>query len=267
MRARWLGWAGVELETDEGSLVIDPIERPEATWAWTGDRAAEAEYPTLAGPAREDAVAGLVTHLHRDHADAGALTAALAPGAPVLRPAPGGGETLEEAGLLQAERDLSAAGLEQRQVAAWQTVELGPFRVTALPAVDGSGDPQLSWLVEADGAKVVHCGDTLFHGYWWRIAPRHGPIDVAFLPVNGAVVDFPHRQPPSPLPAVLDAEHAVIAARALGARVAVPIHHGGFRIVPHYEPDDAAVERFGDLAAEAALDHRILAVGDAVSCA
>ena len=47
--------------------------------------------------------------------------------------------------------------------------------------------------------------DTTFHGYWWRMARRHGPFDVVFAPINGAVVNFPHLQPPSPLAATMGA--------------------------------------------------------------
>ena len=170
----------------------------------------------MIAPEQPTAAAGLVTHLHRDHADAGALAAGLAPGAPVLEPAAGGGEGLEVLGLAQAEHELDAAGLERRRLEAWDTARIGPFAITAVPAVDGTGDPQVSWLVEADGTRVLHLGDTMFHGYWWRIALRAGPIDVALVPINGAVLDFPHRQPPSRLPGVMDAEQAAEAVRLLG---------------------------------------------------
>ena len=58
----------------------------------------------------------------------------LAPGAPVLEPGTGGGEGLEELALAQADHELTAAGLERRRVAAWETTTIGPFTITALPA-------------------------------------------------------------------------------------------------------------------------------------
>ena len=73
----------------------------------------------------------------------------------------------------------------------WQTVTVGPFTVTALPAADGTGDPQVSWAVEAGGRRIVHGGDTMFHGWWWRAAQAAGPFDAAFLPINGAVLTSP----------------------------------------------------------------------------
>ena len=142
----------------------------------------------------------------------------------MLRPAPATGEGLETIGCAEAEAEL--AGLEQQVVAPWETVTDGPFTITAVPASDGFGDPQVSWVVEADGTRILHAGDTLFHGWWWLIGMRCGPIDVAFLPVNGAVADLPHRQPPSPLPACMDPQQAAVAASLLRARLAVPIHYG-----------------------------------------
>ncbi|MFF1379229.1 hypothetical protein [Streptomyces sp. NPDC058308] len=45
-----------------------------------------------------------------------------------------------------------------------------------------------------------------------------------FLPANGTVVDAPHLQPPSPLPAAMDPRQAA-AAEILGARYAGPMHY------------------------------------------
>ncbi len=129
-----------------------------------------------------------------------------------------GGADVENLALAQANFELERVGLTRRAIAAGQRVEVGPFALTALPAVDGLGDPQISWLVEAGDRRVLHLGDTIFHGYWWRMARRHGPFDVVFAPINGAVVDFPHLQPPSPLAAAMEPEQAALAGELLGAR-------------------------------------------------
>ena len=159
---------------------------------------------------------------------------------------------------------MTAAGLERRRVAPWDSVPAGPFTLTALPASDGVGDPQVSWLIEADGVRVLHLGDTLFHGYWWRMARRHGPFDVVLVPVNGAVVSFPHRRPASPLPAVLDPSQAAIAAWILGARQAIPIHAEGYEIDGVYQPVPDAAKRFAAAAAGRDVPVRILDPGVAI---
>ena len=135
MRLTWLGWAGVELEAGGATVVVDPLEDAGAVFAPLGERAAGTPLPQSSRRAPARAVAGLVTHLHRDHADAAALAAALAPGAPVLEPPAGGGDALEELALAQAEHELAAAGLDRRRVAPWESVTAGPFTLTALPGV------------------------------------------------------------------------------------------------------------------------------------
>lgn len=245
MRVRWLGWAGVEIEHGGEIVVIDPLADPAGTFAALGDAARDAELPEVV-PASSGAAGGLVTHLHRDHTDAEALSAALAPGAAVHHPKPAEGENLA---LAQAEHELGEARLTRRAVSAWESVTLGPFTCTALPAVDGMGDPQLSWVVEADGVRVLHLGDTVFHGSWWQMARRAGPLHTVFAPVNGAVVDFPHQQPPSPLPAAMEPEQAALAGELLGAETVVPMHYGGFALEPYYRPIPDARERFEHAAA------------------
>lgn len=242
MRVRWLGWAGVEVEAAGERVVIDPLQDAGAVFAALGKRARECSPPEVVAPL-PGALAGMVTHLHRDHADAAALQAALAPGAPVLEPNGYGGVGLEQLGIAQADHELQAADLQRHATTPWATTQVGPFTLTALPAVDGAGDPQTSWLVEADGKRVLHLGDTMFHCWWWRIAERFGAPDVVLAPINGARLNFPHRQPASPLPAVMEPEQAALAAELLGAERLVPIHYGGYALAGVYEPVPDALER------------------------
>ncbi|HEY0516778.1 MAG TPA: MBL fold metallo-hydrolase [Solirubrobacteraceae bacterium] len=262
MRVRWLGWAGVEVQAEGESVVVDPLQDAGAVFAALGERAQQTLPQVVPALAQGSARAGLVTHLHRDHTDAAALTAALAPDAEVWAPPAAGGAEAENLGLAQALAELEARSIEPRQSAPWSAGVAGPFALTALPAVDGLGDPQVSWLIDAGGRRVLHLGDTVFHGALWRIAQRHGPFDAVFVPINGAAVDFPHRQPPSPLPVVLDPEQAALAAAMLRARVAVPIHYGGYVVPPWYRPAEDALERFQRACAEHGLQVRVLEPGE-----
>lgn len=266
IRIRSLGWAGIELGAGDATLLIDPLAEPGAVFAALGEEADAIVPPEVVGPSRPHAAAGaLLTHLHRDHADAGAVADGIEPGAPVLGPPSSGGEGLEELGLTQAEHELAARGVELRQLAAWEQAEVGPFAVTALPAVDGTGDPQVSWLVDAAGCRIAHFGDTMFHGHWWRIALRAGPIDLALVPINGAVLDFPHRQPPSSRPGVMDPEQAAAAVGLLGARVGVPIHYDGYSGSRFYRPAERPLERFLAAAGDGAgWQPRPLGAGEAL---
>jgi hypothetical protein len=118
MRLTWLGWAGAELEAAGATVVVDPLEDAGAVFAPLGEQAAATPRPKVVPPSAGTAVAGLVTHLHRDHADAKALAAALAPGATVLEPLAGGGDALEELALAQAEHELAALPRATRSTAS-----------------------------------------------------------------------------------------------------------------------------------------------------
>ena len=242
MRVRWLGWAGVEIEAQRERVVIDPLEDAAAVFAWLGERARATPLPEVV-PAQSGAIAGLLTHLHRDHADAAALGTALGAGAAVYEPVDYGGEGRERLAVVQADQELTAAGLARQPAAVWTSTRAGAFTLTALPAVDGTGDPQVSWLLEADGKRVLHLGDTMWHGWWWRIGERYGPPDVVLAPINGPRLTFPHRQPASPLPGAMDPEQAALAAELLQADRLVPIHYGGYDLPDVYEPVGDPLER------------------------
>jgi L-ascorbate metabolism protein UlaG (beta-lactamase superfamily) len=242
MRIRWLGWAGVEIEAQGERVVVDPLQDAAAVFAWMGDRARQIPLPEVV-PAEPGAIAGLLTHLHRDHADADALASALGDGAPVFEPVDYGGEGRERLAVVQADDELSAAGLARQPVTSWTSTSAGVFTLTALPAVDGTGDPQVSWLVEADGKRALHLGDTMWHGWWWRIGERYGPPDVVLAPINGARLALPHRQPASSLPGAMEPEQAALAAELLQAERLVPIHYGAYDMQGIYEPVDDPLER------------------------
>lgn len=245
MRIRRLGWAGIEIESGEASVVVDHV----LDWKSIEPFIGPPRTPLLPPDSPGNSLAAFVTHLHTDHTDAAAIAAALREGASLHRPRVMAGEPLETGGVAAAELELAETEVDQVLIDEWETVESGPFVATAVPAVDGFGDPQISWVIEADGKRIIHAGDTLFHGSWWLIQMRLGPFDAAFLPVNGAITSFPHRQPASGIEASLNPEQAVAAARILGARRLVPIHYDGIREPPVYEQTGEIVERL-----QAALD-------------
>jgi L-ascorbate metabolism protein UlaG (beta-lactamase superfamily) len=268
MQVRWLGWAGVEIENEGEAIVIDPLRDPGATFAGIPEASERATLPSVVAPSKAGrAVAGLVTHLHRDHTDARALAEALADGAPVLEPPRFDGEPIENLALAQADAELDQRALPRDSVEMWGHRQVGGFSITALPAVDGLGDPQVSWLAEAGGLRVLHLGDTIFHSYWWRIARRHGPFDLVLAPINGAVVTFPHLRPPSPYPAAMEPEQAALAGELLGARLVVPIHYDGYSVAEIYEPVANSRERFLAAAAGRGYDAGVLEVGEQLELA
>lgn len=253
MKLRYLGWSGVEIESDGQTILIDYVEDGSAVFL---DR-------RFAQPSKTNtAIAALVTHLHRDHADPAALKKALAEGAPVFRPEPTPGSAAIQSWTRPVEDEFSSSGLLTHIVEPWAERQIGPFQIVAAPAVDGVGDPQCTYIVEADGERILHAGDTMNHGFWWAIAQRAGPIDVAFLPINGAVVNVPHLQPPSPFHAVMSPEESVVAATIIGARTVIPIHYGDINIPNTYEEADNHIRRFTSWAEQSGLRTHIPREGE-----
>lgn len=216
LRIQRLAWAGIRLQLPDATLFIDPLINPEA---W-GAALKDALIP-VKDPVGDSYV--LITHAHPDHFDAMAVADALSKGGALVHPA--------GTNPLPVPKNARA-----RPSPLWEPQLLGDFTATPVPASDGYGDPQVSWVVSAGGRRIFHAGDTLWHGHWWRIGRQFGPFDAAFLPVNGA--RFGWRKPVSGLPGVLTPEQAVAAATILGARRLVPIHYGVSGLGEYVEVDD-----------------------------
>jgi L-ascorbate metabolism protein UlaG (beta-lactamase superfamily) len=260
MQVRRLGWAGLEVTAAGRSLVVDLLEDMSPLAAFVG----EARGP-LPPPSQDEVAGALLTHLHADHTDAPAVARVLDPDGIVLRPQRACGEGLETIATLHAENGLAETGVATRVLEPWETTDLEPFTVTAVPAVDGFGDPQISWVIEAGNRRIFHGGDTVFHGSWWLIAMRFGPFDAAFLPANGAVCDFPHRQPASPLVCTMDPVQAAAAASLLNADLAIPIHYDTIHGPPVYIQVDRPAEAFTVAAAERGVAARVLEPGETLT--
>jgi L-ascorbate metabolism protein UlaG (beta-lactamase superfamily) len=215
LRAQRLGWAGVRLQLGEANLYLDPLEN-DAVW---GDALRKPLVP-IEAPGESRFV--LVTHRHPDHCD----------GKAIARLAGADGAFVSATGACTV-----SPGIRVISASLYEPQLLGEFTATAVPAADGYGDQQVSWIVSAGGKRIIHCGDTLWHGFWWRLARQHGPFDAAFLPINGA--RFGWRKPVSGVPAVLTPEQAVAAATILGAKVLVPIHYGVAPSPEYTEAPDA----------------------------
>lgn len=239
LRVQRMAWAGIRLQLPQATLFIDPLIDPEAWGAALKD-------PMIPlGDALGDTNV-LITHAHPDHFDALAVADALANGGALAHPV--GIQPLP-----------MPRGARTRPSPLWEPQLLGDFTATPVPASDGYGDLQVSWVVSAGGRRIFHGGDTLWHGHWWRIGRQFGPFDAVFLPVNGA--RFGWRKPVSGQPGVLTPEQAVAAATILHARTLVPIHYG-IAGMPDYVEIEDAIARLRAAAADASIDVQALAPGN-----
>ena len=204
LRVQRLAWAGIRLQLANATLFLDPLINAKVWDAALKDRIIPVD----------DAVGDtyvLATHRHPDHYDPTAVAAALRKSGTFVHAAGTSFHPIPD-------------GARERISPPWEPQLLGDFTATPVPAVDGYGDQQVSWVVSGGGRRILHGGDTLWHGEWWRIGRQFGPFDAVFLPINGA--RFSWRKPASDASAVLTPEQAMSAATILGARRLVPIHYG-----------------------------------------
>jgi L-ascorbate metabolism protein UlaG (beta-lactamase superfamily) len=236
LRVTRLTWAGVRLVAGETTLFVDA----------TVDPTEPGSTPLQASTPERHA---LVTHYHGDHCQPDALK-------PVFN----------ARSRLVCDRD-TALRVGDREVpllpvALYQPEFLSPrtgdFAVFAVPASDGLGSPQVSWVIDGGGRRVFHAGDTQVHGQFWNIGRAYGPFDLAFLPINGFRQTL-GRTTRVPAAMSLTPDQAVEIAQILGARRVVPIHYGntgqGYAEVPD------AIGAFAKAAKAAGVAYTVLAPG------
>jgi len=198
VRLTYLGHATVMIELDGVRILTDPV-----LGRRLGPLQRRGPTPDPDSFGAVDAV--LISHGHPDHFDRASLRAI--PGEPVLIVPRGLGP------------DASHGGRVIREVHANDRVDVGPVRVTAVPARHGRWPRQrkarpLGFLIEGS-TSIYFAGDTaLYPG----MAGLAGRVDVALLPIG--------RWGPPRGPARLDPSTAVDAAALVGAGVAIPIHWG-----------------------------------------
>jgi L-ascorbate metabolism protein UlaG (beta-lactamase superfamily) len=218
-----LTWAGIKIASEDTSVFIDAV----GTDLWDGN-APEGLVPVVTDTRRSYA---LITHAHNDHFDLDTLK-----------------DVLGDRGYVICHESIAtyiaSRGLRVIPAKMYVPIERGGFLFTAVPAEDGMGDEQVSWVITHNDKRFLHAGDTLWHGNWSMIGSQFGPFDAVFLPVNGARI---LRDPVSETPAVMTPAQAVDAAVLLRAEKLVPIHYG-LNDPPYYQEVDDPI---GSLTVEA----------------
>ncbi|HUX38663.1 MAG TPA: MBL fold metallo-hydrolase [Rectinemataceae bacterium] len=181
----WLGQAGFLIETASTRIVVDP---------YLSDRLARlfgyvplSHRRMMRPPVEAEALLGidvvLVTHDHGDHLDPDSLL-------PIARNNPGCRFVVPASAVAAAR----VAGLPEaaiQPIEAFQSIELGALRVSAIPAaheelaIDDHGRALfLGYVFEVDGNCIYHSGDCApYPGLLDNLAPFR--IDLGLLPVNG----------------------------------------------------------------------------------
>ncbi|MFT4417178.1 MBL fold metallo-hydrolase [Fredinandcohnia humi] len=247
MLLKKLTWAGVLIKSGETVVLVDPLgntpgnqDKPFA--AKLGN--AQETFIDLKGIQKPNVI--LITHIHPDHFDPISIKEAFGEDIPVLIPT-ASIEIGKKFGLK------NVIG-----VSIGDTKTFGDFRVSPTYSADGYGSPQVSWVIEGAGKRIIHSGDTLWHGNWWRIRGEFGKFDVACLPINGAVLDVAGLSEQTNHHACMIPEEAVEAAKILGANHLVPIHFKTFHNEPFYIETPNAVPRLLQKAKEREVNVTLL---------
>jgi L-ascorbate metabolism protein UlaG (beta-lactamase superfamily) len=215
MQIKRLFWAGLAVTVGETTVLVDPLTKRSDL---IGRTVPGEQIYTRGADAAQFA---FITHRHADHYHPATLRESLNSAGRVVCHQPLAHQVTQDGfSVVAVEREVRCV--------------LGEVQATAVPAVDGFGDDQVSWIIEGHGKRIIHCGDTLWHGYWWRISQQYGPIDLAFLPINGVLMSDPGtilgrsdlHLTDSTIPASLTPEQAVAAGIILGAKAVCPIHYG-----------------------------------------
>jgi L-ascorbate metabolism protein UlaG (beta-lactamase superfamily) len=114
------------------------------------------------------------------------------------------------------EASARAAGFTNvSELRPWESVTVGPLRVTAAPAAHKV--PEVTFVLEAHGTTVYFGGDSRLIPELEDLSVEFPSIQLALLPVNGLSVLGEQ--------VVMNAEEAASLAGLLGAEVAVPMHY------------------------------------------
>jgi L-ascorbate metabolism protein UlaG (beta-lactamase superfamily) len=239
-----LPWAGVFLETNNFTLAIDPLAKDPTS----SDGTLKSKHWGACERIIADAV--LITHTREDHYDVDFLRKVLKPGGVIVC-----GK--------DSEPKIQQDGFQTRGLDIYGGAALGPFNVTALPAVDGLGEPRISFFIGLDDIRIIHCGDTLWHGFWYKWATDYGPLTVTFVPISGALVQVPGVSATN-VPAVMTPPQAAAAADVLCAQLVIPTHYGCTTHPKGFREQSNALEEFEREARRRNLNYRVLEVGEEI---
>jgi L-ascorbate 6-phosphate lactonase len=207
----WFGQSSFELRLAGRRVLVDPFLSPHP------DRLIP---PPFAAEDAGEVDVVLVTHDHLDHLDDDALpklhaAATVVPDELVAR--------------------VEALGVEHVVgVGATGRIEVEGLVVHGVPACHGDTPedayrlgPFLGYVIEADGVRVYHAGDTIpFDGLVERL--REIGVDLALLPINGRDAE----REAAGLVGNLNEQEAAELAAACGADAVVPMHWDMFAANP-----------------------------------
>lgn len=209
----WIGHATYLVSLGGRSILIDPVfsARLALLPRQVPPGLARADLPKL------DLVC--ITHNHRDHMDAPSLR--LIGDEPVYAVPLGLGSWFRRAGF---SRVVEFAWWEQREIEGVAVTFVPSQHWSKRGLFDDNDSLWGGWVLEREGVRLYHSGDTAYFDGFARIAERCGPLDAAMLPIGAYEPRwFMHTQHMNPA-------EAVQAFEDLRARRFFAMHWGTFKL-------------------------------------
>jgi L-ascorbate 6-phosphate lactonase len=224
MKVTFLGQAGVVLELPGERILIDPylsdLLNGFSNGMWRRSYPIPAQMSDFVG-----AHAVIATHEHGDHLDPLSI-------APLLAASPQTVLLVPSAATSKICWPVSSSQVRTMR-GELESFHFGSFKVTSLPAahsidykLEFSAEHGHRWcgvIIEADGLRVIHTGDTVdFDGY----ADMVGRVDVACVPINGRGREDKN------IVGNFEPHEAAEFCRHIGARTVLALHWDMFPVNP-----------------------------------
>jgi L-ascorbate metabolism protein UlaG (beta-lactamase superfamily) len=256
LRAWWLGQAGFLVQWRGHHLVLDPYLSDSLTEKYAAtDKPHVRMTARPVDPSRLRAVDVVTSsHNHTDHLDHQTLW-------PLFAANPAARLVIPEANRSFVADRLGTDPLWPVGLLHGNSMTVGPFRLTGVAVahesleVDEQGHHRhLGYLVDVGPWTLFHSGDAVpYDGMADEVLRLAGDraIDIAFLPING-------RLPARRVPGNFWGDEAAQFAKALRARLAVPMHYEMFT----FNTESPAL--FTATAEELGQPHRVLRCGESL---
>jgi L-ascorbate metabolism protein UlaG (beta-lactamase superfamily) len=220
LRITFVNHATLLIQMEGMNILTDPHWSERASpFSWAGPKRHRAPGIRFEDLPPIDLV--LISHNHYDHMDLPTLRRLMARGHPrVLTP-------IGNAAFLKSK------GIPTGEIDWWQSVTLpGGLTVASVPAQHFSArsftdrDNALwgGFVVQGKKESVFFAGDTGYGPHFAEIGRRYPGIRVALLPIGAYLPRWMMK------PVHVSPEEAVQAAADLGARIAIPMHYGTFKL-------------------------------------
>jgi len=218
----WLGQSGFLILWQDSALLVDPYLSDSLTKKYAGtDKPHVRLTERVIAPERLDYICGVTSsHNHTDHLDGETLIPLMSANPELVVVVP------------EANRDFAAQRLRVPPerltgITLGWPVEVGPFRIQAVPAahesleVDQNGNHKFHGaVIQAGTWTLYHAGDCVLYEGLIEIL-RKFEVDIALLPING-------RDPRRGVAGNFSGEEAAGLAYAGQAGLAIPMHYDMF---------------------------------------